>query len=66
MSRCKACNKCLSLIEMSADGRIQGLPDDLCTACRSISAHPDEADNMPQHLDHLLWDELDLGEHGDE
>lgn len=65
MSRCKACNKPLSATELATDGMTEGVPDDLCTSCRSISSNPDDAENMPQNLNHLLWDEFYFGDRDD-
>lgn len=62
MSRCKACNKRLSQAELAIDGGTLGIPEELCSQCRCIASHPDEADNLEQNVNYTLWDELDYGE----
>jgi len=60
MSRCRACNKRLSAAEMMVDGDTYGVPDDLCSQCRSIAENPDDAENLEQNAKYVLWDHLDL------
>jgi len=62
MSRCKACNKRLSQTELAVDGDTLGVPEELCSQCRSVAASPDEADNLEQNINFTLWDELDYGD----
>jgi hypothetical protein len=45
---------------MMVDGDTYGVPDDLCSQCRSIAENPDDAENLEQNAKYVLWDHLDL------
>ena len=66
MSRCRACNKRLTNAELAVDGHTLGVPDDLCSQCRCIAENPDDAENLEQNQTHIMWDDLEIGDYGDE
>ena len=57
--KCRCCDKPLSDAELQIDGRQEGVPDDFCFICRSISRDPDFSDQYYQGLDYTIWD-LDI------